>query len=104
MKISLEGKILFAVQFIDCGMTCHGIQSGIAKEFNPIMRFFLDRNLLSFVVVKIVTVLVLVFFLEFLRYRQSEDIKTIKRLQWIGILQTPVLILLRNLFYGRIGV
>lgn len=99
--LSLEGKILLAVHFIDCGMSSYLIPLGLGEELNPIMKFFLERSLLSFVVVKIVLALVLVSFLEFLRYKRPEDIKTIKVLQWIVILAVPIPILMINLFYGR---
>lgn len=96
--ISLESSILIAVHFIDCVVSSYLIPLGFAEEWNPVMRFFLERNLLSSIAFKITVVVTLVSFLEFLRYKRPKDIGTIKILQWIAILAVPVSILLINLF------
>ena len=97
--ISLEGKILLVVNFIDCAISSCSFYLGLAIERNPVMRFLLERNLLSFIAFKIVLTVFLVSFLEFLRYKRSKDIKIIKILQWTAILILPALFLLANLFF-----
>ena len=52
-KIKIEVALLNVLNALDCIFTINCVSSGKAIEINPIMAYFLDLHLLSFVAVKI---------------------------------------------------
>lgn len=47
---------IFFMNFVDAVVTARLLANGWAKEANPIMKFFTDRSLVLFVIVKLLTV------------------------------------------------
>ena len=72
--ISIELFIILVMAALDTVSTIWLVGSGIASEANPIMRFYLERGMAAFVMVRMLMVSP-AFVLESMRYRTHKPIK-----------------------------
>src|SRR3954454_20455358 len=79
MKLAPETWVFGGICFADMLSTLWLVHSGMAIEANPLMRFFLDRGSLCFVVAKSFLFLGPLFALELLRRRHPESITRMLR-------------------------
>jgi len=102
-KISLEGKILLLLNFIDIIHTLLSIHLGLAAELNPGMKSLLEYSIPAFVVGKIAVVSALVFALEILR-GAGANASWVRFWQWIAIIAYPAAFLLANLLFPYLRI
>ena len=102
-KISLEGKILLLLNFIDIIHTLLSIHLGLAVELNPVMRLLLKYGIPTFVAGKTVIVATLILVLELLR-SSGKNTRLIRLSQWVAIITLPLAIALANLLLPYLGV
>ena len=79
MHLSRESKILAGICLLDLASTVWLITSGMAREANPILGFYLDQGLACFIVMKFLLVVAPVYALEMLRVSRPRFIRGLLR-------------------------
>lgn len=100
-RLSLEGKILLLVCLTDCLLSFYFVQTGLAIEINPVMKFLFDQGTWCFVIFKICWSFFLIYFLELLYKREPKFARKAMRLAvvlYLAIITLPNLLVL----FGRI--
>jgi len=95
--LSLESKILLGECSADCLITAISYSQGLIKEENPIMRFFLKKGIIPFILAKIGMSVIPISLLEILREKYPEKRKFIKNCQRIAIVGYPAIMILPNI-------
>lgn len=86
MKIARETWLLALFCTLDMLFTAWLLQKGLAKEANPVMKFYVDRSLLDFVVVKSLMFIAPLTVLELLRRKNPVFVRNMLRVGIVAYL------------------
>jgi hypothetical protein len=80
MKITWESRLLTVICMADLITTIWFVRQGGASEANPMMRFYLERGIVPFVLAKMALFLGPLVILEWARRRRPRFVRTMMRM------------------------